>query len=99
AELVGRNVDALEVGSESEHDAAIDDEELFDSLPTDDGRKPLLLTGTAQGPRDEPPPELLVAINGRLAGVVGGYQPDGDGWDFAGYVEDLYQDGRNEVRL
>ena len=45
------------------------------------------------------PPELLAAVNGRIAGVVGGYRPGADGWSFTGYVADLYRDGDNDVEL
>ncbi len=45
------------------------------------------------------PPELVAAVNGTIAGVVGGYRPSGDGWAFTGYVADLYVTGRNDVAL
>ncbi len=45
------------------------------------------------------PPELLAAVNGRVAGVIGGYRPADDGWEFVGYVADLYREGSNIVTL
>ena len=60
----------------------------------------------AAGPRrlgqrsgDAEPPELLAAVNGRIAGVVGGYRPASGRWLFNGYVADFYRDGANEVQL
>ena len=47
----------------------------------------------------ERPPELLVAVNGRLAGVAGGYRRDGDAWEFTAYVADFYRPGANGVEL
>jgi len=96
-ELVGRDVDEFAAGDPSEWSIALRDAELFASLPSETGQAPFALTGTVTGSAD--PPELLVAINGRLAGVVGGYRPDGDGWSFYGYVADLYREGSNEVTV
>lgn len=96
-ELVGRDVDEFAAGDPSEWSIALRDAELFASLPSETGQAPFALTGTVTGSAD--PPELLVAINGRLAGVVGGYRPDGDEWSFYGYVADLYREGSNEVTV
>ena len=71
---------------------------MFDDLPSDDGELPFVLAGRVTGGRSEPP-ELLAAVNGTLAGVVGGYRRSGDGWAFTGYVADLYVDGHNNVAL
>ena len=38
-----------------------------------------------------------MAVNGRLAGVIGGYKPAGSDWAFLGYVADVYQPGANQV--
>ena len=38
-------------------------------------------------------------MNGRIAGVVGGYRPASGRWLFNGYVDDFYRDGANEVQL
>jgi hypothetical protein len=60
---------------------------------------PYVLSGRVTGEDGRRPPELLVAVNGRLAGVAGGYEQAGDGWDFTAYVADFYRDGANEVAL
>ena len=97
-DLVGTAVADLEIGDPSERRATLDQADLFDSLPTDDGELPFVLAGTVTGGSSEPP-ELVAAVNGTIAGVVGGYRPSGGGWAFTGYVADLYVTGRNEVAL
>ena len=96
-DLVGRHVDDLTLGDPSEFTVSFTQRELFDELPTESGEMPFALSGSIDGPAD--PPEMLVAINGRLAGVIGGYAPSGDGWRFLGYVADLYRAGRNDVQV
>jgi hypothetical protein len=99
-DLVGRDVVDFEPGTPSAYEATLVDEGLLDHLPTTDGRMPFLLAGTVVGgSNDGPPPELLAAVNGRLAGVIDGYRPADDGWEFVGYVADLYREGSNTVTL
>jgi hypothetical protein len=97
-DLVGRRVDDLTVGTPSRYQATLDQQDLLADLPTAEGKMPFVLAGTVTGPDDEPP-ELLAAVNGTLAGVVGGYRPDGGRWAFTGYVADFYREGANEVVL
>jgi hypothetical protein len=100
-DLIGRRVDELTVGAPSSYQATLEQDELLRNLPTGDGTMPFVLAGTVtttDGSADEPP-ELLAAVNGTLAGVVGGYRPAGDGWDFTGYVADFYREGANVVGL
>ena len=96
-DLVGREVSEFEVGPNSDYTATIDQRDQFAALPTDEGEMPFAISGSVDGP-DEPP-ELLVAVNGRLAGVIGGYTPAGTGWTFIGYVADLYRQGGNDVTV
>jgi hypothetical protein len=97
-DLVGRDVAELTVGEPSAYSATLTQQALFGDLPTADGTEPFVLAGTVRGGSNEPP-ELLAAINGRIAGVVGGYRPEGSGWAFTGYVADFYREGANEVTL
>ncbi len=97
-DLVGHDASEFTVGEPSAYSATLAQEGLLDDLPTADGTEPFVLAGTVLGASTEPP-ELLAAINGRLAGVVGGYRPEGDGWAFTGYVADFYREGANEVTL
>jgi hypothetical protein len=98
-DLVGQNVSDLAVGTASTYSATLRDEALLADLPTDEGSMPYVLTGTVAGPSGEAPPELLATVNGRIAGVLGGYSPSGNGWEFVGYVADFYVDGTNTVEL
>lgn len=97
-DLVGQDVADLTVGEPSELRTSLDQQDLFAVLPTDEGTMPFVLAGTVDGPA-EPTAELVAAINGRIAGVVGGYRPAGGGWAFNGYVADLYRQGSNDVEL
>jgi hypothetical protein len=98
-DLVGQDTSDLAVGAPSAYSATLRDEALLEDLPTDEGSMPYVLTGTVAGPSDDAPPELLAAVNGRVAGVVGGYNPSGNGWEFVGYVADFYVNGANTVEL
>jgi len=98
-DLVGREVSDFAVGAPSTYSATLRDEALLEDLPTDEGSMPYVLTGTVAGPSADAPPELVAAVNGRIAGVVGGYNPSGNGWEFVGYVADLYAVGTNTVDL
>ena len=96
-DLVGREVAELAVGSDSDYTASIDQRAQFAELPTAQGEMPFVISGTVEGGDD--PPELLVAVNGRLAGVIGGYVADGGGWTFIGYLADMYRPGSNDVAV
>jgi hypothetical protein len=96
-DLVGSEVATLEVGTASEYAATIDQAAEFAELPTDHGEMPFAISGTVAGP--SPPPELLVAVNGRIAGVIGGYVPAGDGWTFIGFLGEVYREGSNDVAV
>jgi hypothetical protein len=64
------------------------------SVATDD--VPYLMGGTVSGD-GERPPELVVAVNGTIAGTIGGYTVEGDRWRFSGYIAPFFVDGRNDV--
>ena len=96
-DLVGRHVAEFVAGADSDYVAAIDQSDQFAELPTADGEMPFVVSGRVDGPTQ--PPELLVAVNGRIAGVLGGYVPDGGGWTFIGYLADLYRPGSNDVAV
>lgn len=96
-DLVGRGVADLAVGDPSSLAWAPDDRAIFGSLPTEGGRVPQFLIGTVRTPSGDRPPELVVAINGTIAGVVGAYRSGDDGWRFTGFMGPLYREGANEV--
>lgn len=95
-DLVGDEVREHTLGRASELGWTLDDEELLADLSVSDGPVPYLLRGTLTGTEGRPP-ELVVSINGTVAGTVGGYERDGDGWRFNGVMGPFFQDGRNEL--
>jgi hypothetical protein len=96
-DLVGQRIADFEIGAPSEYNAVIDQRTQFASLPTEQGEMPLAISGTVDG--QATPAEMVVAVNGRIAGVIGGYVPDGSQWTFIGYLADLYSPGRNDVEV
>lgn len=96
-DLVGKPVVDVTVGKPSSLTWTLDAEDALDSLPTHDGRVPQLLTGTVATKDEERPPELVVEINGTLAGVVGAYNQDGNSWRFSGFMGPFFRDGANKV--
>src|SRR5690606_21020180 len=99
SDLVGRQVADLEVGGDSALTWNAKDAELFSALPTDDGKVPQFLIGRVTSPTGGRPPELVVAVNGTLAGVLGAYERQDDGtWRFTGFIGARYREGANEVR-
>ncbi|MGH9228267.1 MAG: sulfatase-like hydrolase/transferase [Acidimicrobiales bacterium] len=96
--LVGTGVDAVTTGQPSTMTWSADDRDLFASLPTSDGRVPYLLAGTMSTPDSgRRPPDLVVAVNGVVAGIVGATEPTGSGWRFLGLVGPFFADGANTV--
>ncbi len=98
-DLVGTEVDDHERGDPSSYRVRLDRPDVLENLPWSDGRMPYVLAGTISSDGGDEPPELLVAVNGRLAGVAGGYERDGDAWEFTAYVADFYRPGANGVEL
>ncbi len=100
-DLVGREVRDLDVGAPSEYRVTLTQADLFADLPTAEATAPFVLDGRvdAQDGTAAPEAELVAAINGRIAGVLGGYRPSGDGWALDGWVADLYVDGANDVAV
>jgi hypothetical protein len=95
-DLVGDVVELSDRGEASELRWSLDAEELLVDLSVEDGPVPYLLRGTVAG-TDDRPPELVVSVNGTIAGTVGGYVRTGDGWRFSGVMGPWFTDGRNKV--
>jgi Sulfatase len=95
-DLVGDRVSDHQVGDPSALQWAPDEAAVLDdlSLATDD--VPYLMGGTVAGDGARPP-ELVVGVNGTVAGTIGGYRPEGERWRFSGYIAPFFVDGRNEV--
>jgi Sulfatase len=97
-DLVGTSVEPLTTGNPSEMVWSPDEADLFASLPTSDGRMPYLLAGTMSAPdSDQRPPDLVVAVNGTIAGTVGATEPADSGWRFLGLVGPYFKNGANAV--
>lgn len=96
-DLVGRRVADLTVGRPSSLTWRLDAREELGSLPTEDGRIPQVLTGTVATQDGERPPELVVEINGTLAGIVGAYKDGDHRWGFTGFMGPFFREGTNQV--
>lgn len=97
-DLVGQSVDHLTVADPRALTAVLDHADQLSDLPTDQ-TVPFVVTGSISSPSGDEPPELLVAVNGRLAGVAGGYEQHDGRWAFEAFVGDVYRDGTNTVDL
>jgi hypothetical protein len=96
--LVGTPVRELTVGGASRLTWEPAQAHSFASLPTARGEVPHILTGLIDGPGLEEPPALVVAVNGTIAGVTGGYEPARGGWRFSSMLAHRFVEGRNDVR-
>jgi hypothetical protein len=102
ADLVGAELDdqrgdpRLTLGEPSDLRWMPDHTDLLDDLSTTSGPVPHLLKGRVSG-GEEKPPDLVVSLNGTLAGTISGYRPDGHSWRFTGVMAPYFRDGANEV--
>jgi Sulfatase len=94
-DLVGRKVGTLTVGSPSPLSVRFDRADLLANLDTA-GLVPYSLRGTVRGGQGTPP-ELVVVLNGTVAGTIGGYRPDDGANAFSGVMANYFVDGPNEV--
>ncbi len=97
ADLVGRPLGRLSVGSDSDLRWAADGQDQFGDLPTDAGEAPQTLNGSVRTPDGSRPPELVVAVNGTIGGSIGGYSQTSDGWRFGTVLGPYLVDGANEI--
>ena len=95
-DLVGDRVGDHVVGVPSERSWIADQEDLLADLSVSDGRVPYLMRGTVTGSEDRPP-QLVISLNGRIAGAVGAYRRDDDGWLMSGVMAPYFVDGPNDV--
>jgi hypothetical protein len=101
--LVGRPVETLDVVGDSDARWSVDQAwQLVNWHPDEDGVVPLLWQGTVTMPDGvSPPPEMLAVVNGRVAGVVGGFGIGVNGPDqFSAVIAgDQLVVGANDVSL
>lgn len=95
-DLVGTPVSDHRVGEPSSLGWRPDHGDVLEELSVAQDGVPYILEGTVEGGGGRPP-ELVVAINGRLAGTIGGYLPAGERWRFTGHVAPYFRDGRNDA--
>lgn len=95
-DLVGRTVDELVVGEPSRLSVTLDEQDAFDDVSLATGPVPRMVGGTVTG-SGGPPDDLVVAVNGVVAGTFGGFSPEGEGWRGSGLLAPVLVDGRNEV--
>jgi hypothetical protein len=94
-DLVGRKVATLTVGSPSPLAVRFDRADLLANLDMA-GLVPYSLRGTVRG-GEGTPPELVVALNGTVAGTIGGYRPDDGAMAFSGVMANYFVAGPNQV--
>lgn len=95
AELIGRPISAFDTGEPSDLAWSIDRQDLLDEI-VPQSFAPQFLAGSVHS--RQRPPELVVAVNDRLAAVAGGYVRDGDGWRFLALIGQELREGKNDVR-
>ena len=95
-DLIGSPTDRFTTGARSTLRWHLNERAMLARLPTEKGALPYSLTGTVRAPDGSRPPELVVAVNGRISGIVGGYNRPRDGaWQLQGTITDGYRDGAN----
>lgn len=98
AELVGTPLADLEVGAPSALSWAPANGAIRDPIPTAAGEAPQIVVGRLSGAdRAAPPPAMVVAANGTVAGVAGGYQADGERWVFDSMLGPYLVEGVNQI--
>lgn len=97
-DLVGTEVADLRIGEPSALRWTLDHRDTL-AAPADagDGPRPLpiLMTGQVHGSDD--PPELVIALNGTIAGTVGGYRESDGGVAFTGLMGPFFVEGDNRA--
>ena len=95
-DLVGTAVADHEVGPASELSWSFDGREALADPAAAGGAVPVLMRGTVHG--DRPPAgDLVVALDGVIAGTLGGYVETDDGWAFSGLLGPEVEGGAREV--
>lgn len=84
-DLVGTSVSDHEVGGPSPLSWSLDYRPSLDDASATNGAVPVRLTGTINGTADKSN-DLVVAIDGTIAGTIGARERDGDSWDFSGIL-------------
>jgi hypothetical protein len=97
ADLVGSEVTSHAVGTDSSLRWSHGYHGLLADMSADSGPLPLLFKANILGAGEATPPEVAVAVNGRLAGTVTGYRWENGSWLASGILAQYFVDGANEV--
>lgn len=98
AGLVGTPLEDLELGAPSDLSWEPANGAVRDPIPTAAGEAPQIVVGRLSGAaRDATPAPMVIVANGTVAGVTGGYQPDGDRWVFDSMLGPYLVDGVNQI--
>lgn len=99
--VVGDDLAELPTTGSTEIRWSIDQEDALAAVDPASGFVPLLVTGRLEAPSGTPLPDaVLVAVNGTVAGVGGGYRVAGETTTFdALLAESSIEPGRNTVEL
>lgn len=95
--LVGAALADLEVGQPSGLRWSPNNPGAFAAVPDGAGEAPQLVTGTVASAGEQPPPALVLVVNGTVAGVTGGYRPAEGEWAFSAMLGPFLRDGANEI--
>jgi hypothetical protein len=100
-EHVGSPVSELAVGGTSPLRWSLDQREDLARVDLASGFVPILVSGTLRSPAGQPTPdELLIAVNGTVAGVAGDLQRSGDRSTFSALLaEPTVRDGPNTIQV
>jgi hypothetical protein len=100
-DLVGRRLDTLDTVGTGGVSWSLDEAATLADWDPDGGDlAPILVHGRLDPGALAPPADALIALNGVVAGVVGGMELDGSSLDFSSLLaEDLLEPGANEVHL
>jgi hypothetical protein len=98
---VGSPVDSLSTGGTTDLEWSIDQEDALGAVNPSSGFVPLLISGRLRGPEGSSPPDgLLVAVNGTVAGVGGGFRVADDTAMFGALLaESTVHAGENELQV
>jgi hypothetical protein len=104
AELVGQPVTSLDLdlGAGTGWHARILQAPELGAIDLDRGLVPITIQGAVRLPEgvEKPPDEILLTLNGAVAGVGGGWSERDGEWFFSGLVaEELFVEGANDVQV
>jgi hypothetical protein len=100
-EWVGQHVSELNVAWDDRISWTIDQQQEFGKVNFHSGYVPILVTGELVLPQDmPPPPEVIIVLNGVVAGIGGGFDCHVNTCSFSALLaEELLHDGANQLEV